>query len=100
MISGGEQRASPQPFFRAFRMNQQNLREALKTAVLLAGVASTEHSVEIAELGMVQIKPGRAMIAIGGAFRQVTIRNIETLLAELSQSEEAMRRELQAMVAA
>ena len=83
-------------------MDPMRIREGLMTAILLAGVASTFHQVEIPEVGMVEIAPGQANLITPTGHKALTRKNLDVRLKEiLSVDEDEMRKvQLQEMLAA
>ena len=82
-------------------MNNLRVREALKTAILLSQAATTNHKVEIAEIGEVYIKDGyAAILTIDGRWKRLTDENIEDRLEELlsDSQEERIKERLQQMI--
>ncbi|MBU2510577.1 hypothetical protein KJ966_04540 [bacterium] len=65
-------------------MEPSEVREALKTAILLGEVAQTSHTIEINGIGEVQIDRGNALLkAQSGQWKRVTRKNLDKWLDEL-----------------
>ncbi|OGG95562.1 MAG: hypothetical protein A2508_03430 [Candidatus Lambdaproteobacteria bacterium RIFOXYD12_FULL_49_8] len=82
-------------------MEQFRVKEGLKTALLLSKAATSNHKVEIAEIGEVYIKDGYvAIMTLDGRWKRLTEENIETRLDELlaESNEESIKRRLQQMI--
>jgi len=82
-------------------MKNPRIREALKTAILLSKAATTNHKVEIAEIGEVYIRDGfAAIMTIDGRWKRLTEENIEARLDELlaDSQEERIKERLQQMI--
>ncbi len=82
-------------------METMEVREALKTALMLGEVAQTSHTVEINGIGEVQINEGQAaFLSQGGRWQLINQDNLEKSLEELmtESMERKVKRKIKTLV--